>query len=369
MLFLPQVRRRIEHGDDRVRCLRINMSEYESNVTYEQVAHRLGNAKRVMITTHAKPDGDAVGSTLALARALANRGQTAEVFWMGPVESSLLLLTGDTKYQLVEKTRPQGEYDAIVITDTGAWTQLEPLTEWLKPQRERIIVIDHHARGDDVAAMRIVDARAASSTQVLARLLDEMRCEVTPGVGGIAEALFLGLATDTGWFKYESARSEAFALAARLLAYEVDKSRLYQIVEENYGPPRLALEARALGSLTYACGGAVAIQTLGLADFKETGARPEDLTGLVNTPMTVGAVRVSILISQSETGLCKISFRSKPAAPGKPPGDFVDVNVLAQQFNGGGHKHAAGAKLSMEVDQAKARVIAAAESAAASLKA
>jgi phosphoesterase RecJ-like protein len=332
------------------------MADYRSNTTPAQIARRLESAGRTMITTHVKPDGDAVGSTLALARALHQRGRQADVFWMGPVEPSLFQLTGDTPYHMVETQPPDAEYDCIVITDTSAWSQLEPLAAWLRPRREKIMIIDHHAHGDDLASLRIVDPTAAASAQVLVPVLDEMKCELTGGIGGVAEALFLGLATDTGWFKYENASSEAFALAARLLACGVNKSRLYEIVEENFGPQRLALEARALASIEYACDGAVAIQTLRLEDFKAAGAKLEDLTGIVNDPMTVGAVRVSILLSQTEPGVTKISFRSKPARLGRPSGEFVDVNRLAQQFGGGGHKHAAGARLKLDIDAAKAKV-------------
>jgi len=180
-----------------------------------------------------------------------------------------------------------------------------------------------------------------------------MRCELTAGVDGVAEALFVGLATDSGWFRYGNAGAEAFKLASRLLERGVDKSRLYQILEETHGPQRLALEARALASLEYFRGGSVAMQSLRMEDFQAAGASVEDLTGLVNTPMTVGPVRVSVLLSQSTPGMTKISFRSKPAPPGGGQHDFDDVNELANKFGGGGHVHAAGARISLDLEQAR----------------
>ena len=331
------------------------MHEYRSNTTIPQLAKRILAASRIAIVTHLKPDGDAMGAGLALVRALTAKGKTAEFFVMGPIETALKIIAGDTPFHHADNQPPGDDYDLIIITDTGAWSQLEPITAWLKKHHDKTIGIDHHARGDDVAAHRFIDSKAVSTTAILVPLLDEMKCELTGGIGGVAEALFVGLATDSGWFRYENAGPEAFALAARLLKCGVNKSRLYQIIEETFGPQRLALEARALASLEFVRDGTVAIQSLTQSDFKTTGASLEDVTGLVNTPMTVGAVRVSILLTQTQPRLTKISLRSKPAMD---EGDaFIDVNQLAARFGGGGHVHAAGARVNMDIDQAKAAVI------------
>lgn len=331
------------------------MSSYRSNTTIPQLAQRILHAKKIAIVTHLKPDGDAMGSGLALVRALTAAGKAADFFVMGPIEPQLKIIADRTPLQHADKHSPGDDYDLIIITDTGAWAQLEPLEPWLKRHHERTVGIDHHTRGDDVAATRFIDPKAVSTTAILVPLLDEMHCELTGGIGGVAEALFVGLATDSGWFRYENAGPEAFALAARLLRCGVNKSRLYQIIEETFGPQRLALEARALASLEIVRGGTVAIQMLRADDFKSSGATLEDVTGLVNTPMTVGQVRVSVLLTQTQPGLTKISFRSKPAVEESQP--FIDVNQLAARFGGGGHVHAAGARVNMDIDQAKRAVI------------
>jgi phosphoesterase RecJ-like protein len=244
---------------------------------------------------------------------------------------------------------PRGEPDLIVVLDTGAWTQLETIAAWLRERRERVVGIDHHAKGDDVAPMRLVDVTAASTTQVLVDVLDAMGAELTGGSGGVAEALFVGLATDTGWFRYSNADARALRVAARLLETGVDKSRLYQTIEETFLPARLGLLGRALASLEFARNGTVAIMRLRPDDFRATGGRVEDISELVNTPMSVRSVRVSILLAQAGPKGTKLSFRSKPDAPG----GVVDVNLLAQRFGGGGHMHAAGASVNQDVDAAR----------------
>jgi phosphoesterase RecJ-like protein len=335
------------------------MSQYESNTTIPQMANRIMAGHRILITTHARPDGDAIGSALALTRALSARKKVADLFLMGPIESNLLTLAAPTPFRQVERDPPKNDYDLAIVTDTGAWSQVEPLGPWLKQHHDQVLGIDHHTRGDDIASMRLVDPQAVSTTAMLVPLLKHMQCELTGGVGGVAEALFVGLATDSGWFRYGNAGVQAFELAAQLLERGVDKSRLYQILEETYGPQRLALEAKALASLEYVCDGSVAIQSVRAQDFASAGASMEDLTGLVNTPMTVGKVRVSILLAQTTPQLTKISFRSKPAAPGADSGEFVDVNELAAKFGGGGHVHAAGARIKADIDQARTMVLAA----------
>lgn len=330
--------------------------EYVSNATMREVAQRILGARTIAVTSHVKVDGDALGSMLALERALAAKGKRVDLFVMGPLEPNLASVAEHSKLRRVENAPPKDDYDLIIVVDTGAWAQLEPLEAWLRARRDRIIGIDHHARGDDMAAMRLIDMTCASTTQLVLPLLDEMGCEVTGGVGGVAEALFLGLATDTGWFRYANADADVFTAAARLLRHGVDKSRLYQIVEETHRPERLALEGRALASLEYLHGGAVAMMSLSLEDFQETGGRAEEMTGIVNMPLLVGTVRVSVLLSQSEPGLTKVSFRSKPPLPGSAKDDFWNVNDIAHQFGGGGHVHAAGAKLNMDLAQARKAV-------------
>jgi bifunctional oligoribonuclease and PAP phosphatase NrnA len=335
------------------------MSEYISNTTVDAVAKRILAAKRVMITTHTKPDGDAMGSTLALKRALNQKNIESDIYLAGPIERNLLTIAGDTPICIVEQSPPHDDYDLVVVCDTGSWSQLEPVTDFLKPRFDHVIVIDHHAQGNEVGAMTLVDPRVVSTTAMLLPVLERMNARITGGINGIAEALFTGVATDSGWFRHGNAGSDAFALAGLLLACGVDKSRLYEILEETRTPQRLALQARGLASLEYVCDGTVALQSLRIEDFKETGAGPEDLTGLVNEPMSVGAVRVSILLTQNSPRLTKVSFRSKPPRPGTEADDFVNVNVLANKFGGGGHVHAAGARLPVDLDQAKAMVIAA----------
>lgn len=347
---------------------------YRTNATPARLAERIRTARRLLVTTHQKPDGDALGSVLGIVRAARALGIAAEGWLVGPFEPNLLSLAAPTDLVLVDPKSPrlppsaaEGEPDCIVIVDTGAWSQLEVLAPWLRERVERTIGIDHHARGDRVAAERIVDVSAASATVLVAQVVEALGVSFASGAAGawgaagsIAEAIFLGLATDTGWFRFQNANPAAFALAARLLDAGVDKNRLVEIIENSHRPERLAIEARALAKVRLIAGGSIALTTLSLADFAETGATLEETSGVVNMPMAVGSVRAAALLIESEApsaagpGLVKISFRSKPARDGAR---FVDVNELAARFGGGGHVHAAGARIRASLDEAERRIV------------
>lgn len=327
---------------------------YESNTSIDAMGDRLKAAGRVLILTHTKADGDALGSCLSLHRGLRQIGVEGRIMLAGPLDPNLASLIGpeDTVEFFETVGLPDNEPDLIVILDTGAVSQLEPFVEWLAPRYAKVIGIDHHTRGDNVASMRLVDVSCAAAVEALVPVLEAMGVDLTRD--SIATSLFLGLATDTGWFKYSAAGPQVYRLAARLMEAGADKDELFARIEQQSTFGRVAMQGRALSSLTILDG--FALMMLRPADFKETGAKPEDLAGIVNMPMEIGSVRASILLVEFEPGSTKVSFRSKPAVDGH---DAVDVNDLAATFGGGGHVHAAGARIKSGIDGARAQVEAA----------
>ncbi len=324
---------------------------YSTTTTARHIADRFVNAKRVLITSHDKPDGDAIGSALALARALRQRGRVVDIWLSGAFDPVLQCLLANEQPGRAPEKLPSGDYDAVAVLDTGSWGQLEHLGPWLRERREKIMGVDHHRSGDTDFADRIVDTRCASCTQALVPIIDALGVKFDmPGTGGsgsIAEALFAGLATDTGWFRFSSADAAVFTLASRLLSAGVEKDRLYRQLEENSRPPRLGLLGRALSNIRWLANNRAAMMQLMPEDFATASGSPEDLAGVVNAPMQVGSTECSVLLSQTEVGIVKLSFRSKPAL--HAGGGFVDVNRMAGEFGGGGHVHAAGARVKGEM--------------------
>jgi phosphoesterase RecJ-like protein len=243
------------------------------------------------------------------------------------------------------------------VVDTGSWSQLDRLADYVRSFEGDVIVIDHHLQGDaDVGAMRLVDTTAAAACQPVAGLCAALLHLPSPAAldPAIAEPLYLGLATDTGWFRHSNVSPAVFRLAADLVQAGVKHEQLFQTIEQRDRAARLGLMARALSSLEFALDGAAAIMTLTQADFEATGAAPQDVGGIVDLPRSVESVMVSALLTEQrshEGPLTKISMRSK----GGP--HMIDVNVVTRSLGGGGHAQAAGARVSLTVADARAALI------------
>lgn len=325
---------------------------WESNTTPAEVASVLRRCGRVICVTHARPDGDAAGSSLAICRALRHVGVDAQPRYIGPEARWLAQLAGDMKFRVdapgvqVPLTRPDELPDMVVVTDTGSWTQLAEVTDWLKPLGDRTVVIDHHLHGNsEVAKWRLIDTSAAATTQVLAPVCAALlSCEVRSLPRDVAEALYLGLATDTQWFRLSNVTPATLRLAADLLDAGVNHTSLYEMIEQRDSPSRWRLAGRALSSLELHVDGQVAVMQLSLRDFAEAGADRNDTGGFADMVQHIETVRISVILTESETRpgeppMVKVSMRSKPGP------DAVDVNALTRSIGGGGHARAAGAKM------------------------
>ncbi len=332
----------------------MDSTEPLSNTTLSAIARDLDDGDAFVVTTHAKPDGDALGSAIALRHALQLKNKHAELWLMPPLYQAHRALLQDVPYRMHGERSdpfPAFEPDRVVVTDTGAWSQLEPMRVWLAPRWSKNIIVDHHLRADEVAAQRHIDATAAASCEIVADLIDALgvdfdRC--------IATALYMGIASDTGWFRFSNTRAETHELAARLLRCGVDHGDLYSRLEQGERPEKLRLVLRALDSLRLVKDGTAAIMTLRASDFADTGAVPAETERLVDLPQIVRDVQIVVLLTE-ENGATRLSFRSKPG------NTAIDVNQLAKRFGGGGHARAAGAKVQEPVEMVTERLIRAIE--------
>lgn len=338
---------------------------YVSTADAAEIAARLRAAGSAIVLTHGKPDGDAVGSTLAVVRALRLRGATAHAWYVGPWPTWIGAIANDTpaSFHKLSADHPappslDREPDAVVICDTGSWNQLDGVRTWLEQRNNRAVVIDHHLNGNaSVAPLRLIDVKAASATEVAAPVIDELL-----GLKGgafpreVAEALFLGLATDTGWFRFSNVTPRTLRLAARLIESGVEHPRLYELTEQQNSAGRIRLMARALGSMKLHAANSIAMLSLTRQDFVDCGANEEDTGGFGDQPMTIVGVRVvAVLTEMTRPGdphpTTKVSLRSKPG-PGA-----VDVAAACATMGGGGHARAAGAKLKLPLKDATAAVL------------
>jgi phosphoesterase RecJ-like protein len=333
------------------------MADYTSNLDATQAAELLGSARHVIVTAHAKPDGDAFGAVVALTAALTSGGAEVSAQLAGPVPANFRKLAG---YDLVTHFEPQVEWpaaDLLVIVDTGAWAQIEPMRAQIEPLLQRTLIIDHHVSGDVPAPRRFIDSNAAATCEMLGTVIQQLGGGDEDMLANrtVAEALFVGLASDTGWFRFSNTRPATLELAARLLTAGVDQASLHRTLEQTARIEKLRLMTCALSSLRLSADGRLALMVLRAQDFAQCGAYLDETERFVDLPQAIESVQVVVLLTEppevsSGSQKIRLSFRSKPGD------DAVDVAALAEQFGGGGHRRAAGAKAVGPVDQVIERV-------------
>lgn len=344
-------------------------ASWSSNAGIAEVADWLSSRRQIVVLTHSKPDGDAVGSSLAAARAISHvvgpRGGTVTPWYFGPLPAWIDPIAAPTRYRHINGPHPvdtaQGEFepDAVLIVDTGTWPQVDEVRAWLAPRSERAAIIDHHLQGDPAMARRRVVAPTAAAVcepvaELCRLLLGLARYEQLPVE--IAEPLYLGIATDTGWFRHSNVRPETLRLAAALLETGVDHSRIYSLSEQQDRESRVRILARSLASLQMFDNGRIGIVRLTNKDFHDTKAEPGDSGGFTDPILRIASVQVAVALTETfpkpgAAPMTKVSMRSKEGP------DAVDVSVISQRLGGGGHARAAGAKVHATLEETQRLVL------------
>jgi phosphoesterase RecJ-like protein len=337
---------------------------YSNNAAPHKIVERLRHAKSVFVITHRKADGDALGSTLGLVRTLRHLDHDALAIFPGPwIEVFNPLLRDTPRAHINENEDPaeklhNREPDAIVLVDTGSRQQLGALCPWVEQRADRTIIIDHHASGDDhLGDTRWIEPPAAAAAEMVAKVSTELTRLDSPAQlpVDVAEPLYMGIATDTGWFRYSNTQSSTMRLAADFLDAGVDHNRLMRLSEQSDPPQRVMLLARALNSLRLDDNKQIATLVIRRKDLQELGLENSDSGAINDRILSVATVRATAIITEIDGNACKASLRSKP--PLNDGERDVDVNVVAQTFGGGGHRRAAGARVELPVDQARDAIV------------
>ena len=304
--------------------------------------------QRFLLTTHIRPDGDALGSLLALADALKGLGKTVRTVVASSVGARYRFLDPESRLEYFEPPGdPWRETDVAVVLDTSAWGQLGTFGPFLKGLAVPKVVIDHHQTQDDLGALRLVDTTAEATGRLVFDALAALGVPLSPAV---ATELFVALAMDTGWFRHSNTSGATFALAGKLVDAGASPELLYEHLFEENTPGRLKLTGLVLERMQVTCAGQVASSEIRRGDYEATGATPADSEDMVNFTRSLAGVEVGLLFMEQPRGGIKVSFRSRSR---------VDVARVAERFGGGGHPRAAGATLAGSLDEARARVLAA----------
>jgi bifunctional oligoribonuclease and PAP phosphatase NrnA len=299
----------------------------------EQVVAELRAADKLLLTTHENPDGDALGSLLAMHWILEQLGKDSVMF-MSPDEFPLPWeyrawtfegMAGAPPADVAERT--------IVFLDCGNIDRMP--VDFLQADGLHILNIDHHHDNTRFGTVNLVCPVASSTAEMVWRIAKELDAEITPP---IADALYTGLVTDTGRFMYENTTPAAHRMAAELIEAGVEPHEVYRRLYEDLPFRRLQLLERALSSVERYDDGVITVAHLVKEDYEQTGALEADSEGVVDHMRAVEGTAVAVvvreLLGDGRDGMRKVSLR---ATDGR-----VDVSRIAREFGGGGHPQAAG---------------------------
>ncbi|MEO6001539.1 MAG: bifunctional oligoribonuclease/PAP phosphatase NrnA [Opitutus sp.] len=298
----------------------------------------------VAVLGHARPDGDCIGSQVALARVLNARGQTTICVNADKVPRRLEFLAQGMDFRRTDQVLQDSTDYAAVFVDCA--DQARP-GERLKARfPDAVGNIDHHVSNIGYAEFNLVDSGSAAACEVLAGVFFDNHLEVD---AQSAQALYTGILTDTGQFRFTSTTRRTFLLAAELMARGANPTEAGFQLYERESQGKLQLLQHFLGSLQMECGGRVCIGMLPNGVFEETGSTTEDTEGLVDYARSIDGVDVGVLIEERPDGAVKASLRSKDPQ--------YRLDRVAAQFNGGGHACAAGLSVKLSAAELRSQLL------------
>jgi phosphoesterase RecJ-like protein len=304
----------------------------------KDVLKHIEQRDRFLLTSHARPDGDAVGSALACCQILRSMGKQADVVLHDGVPRVYQPLPfADT---VVRADRVNGNYDAAIILecDSVQRTRLQGLEDRF------LISIDHHVSGRPFADVNWIDPKAVATAEMVYRLAREAGVKISPE---IATCLYTAVLTDTGSFMFEGTNEHTFALARELVLAGADPAHCARNVYFGHSTAKLRLLGAALSNLQRH--GALAWIWVSSAEMERLGAKEEDCEGLVNYALSIQDVEVAVFFRELPDGRFRVSLRSKGQ---------LNVAEVAEQFGGGGHACASGCSLDGPLPAAVARIMA-----------
>jgi len=302
----------------------------------EQMIAACSAAKTVLIATHVNPDGDAIGSSLALAETLQKLGKKVVLYDRDPVPYMFTFLPLADHF--VSRIPEDEIFDLLLLLDCSELSRTGDVLPGFTGYRQ-MGCIDHHVTNDSFAQVNLIDAKASAT----AELVYEVISRVDPDFSReVAINLYTGIITDTGSFHYANSTPRSFAIAGEMVNRGVDPWMVAQQVYESEPVSRLQLLGSVLQTLQISPDGKAACVTVTREMYEQTGTSAEHTDRLVNYPRSIAGVEVAFLLRQDGEKSYKLSFRSR--------GD-VDVASLAQEFGGGGHKNAAGCYLTGTADE------------------
>lgn len=300
-----------------------------------------------VLTSHIRPDCDALGSELGMAEVLRAVGKNVRIInahdtppglqFLDPAEDIEVL----RRHVEAEDIKP----DCIMVLDTSAWAQLGAMAEVVEETHAAKLVVDHHLGEDDMGATLFKDTSAEATGHLVVQAADALGVPLTRKM---ATPLYAAIATDTGWFRFSSTSAETYRCIARLVDAGASPTEIYGDLYERDTLGRVKLRGRILSRTTAELGGRLVYTWVLADDFEKTGALPSDTEDAINLTLAIAGTDAAVIMIEQLKGGFKLSFRSRCE---------LDCNEVARKFGGGGHKAAAGAFIEGNIESVKEQVL------------
>jgi bifunctional oligoribonuclease and PAP phosphatase NrnA len=313
------------------------------NLGFAPIGNALQSAGTVAVLTHVRPDGDAIGSQLAMVLALQKLGKTVVAWNEDGLPESFAFLRGS---EVITKPPDEPmEFDIVLALDTAAKNRLGTGIKAVRACRT-LVNIDHHASNPGYGDLNYIDVQAPATGQIVYQLLQDQKLPFFPE---IADALFVAISTDTGSFRYQNTTARTFEIAGKLVEAGVDLATISHRIYESYPKRRILLLSQLLNEATFHANDRIATFSLTEATKTRLAIDPADVDGLIDVIRSIDTVVVAIFFEELEDQRVRISVRSKDLR--------IDANRICSTWGGGGHQLAAGARIRGTLEEVRTKVI------------
>lgn len=309
------------------------------------IANELRKAPKVALFSHISPDGDCLGSMLALGIALRKLGKQVFLYNPDEVPHNLSFLPGASE---VMRALPEQLPQTLCFLDCADLRRVN-LEQNQLPKDAVVLNIDHHISNQKFGTINLVEANASATGEIVMELIRELQVSLDQE---IATNLYTAIVTDTGSFQYSNTKPRTHRLAADLMESGIDLLQIHHYIFDQKPLAQVKLLTRGLANLKLYAEGQLAVITLHRKDFEETGAQESLSEGVINNARSIEGVEVAVLLKELEPRKIRIGFRSNL---------WFNVNELASRFSGGGHQRAAGCTIEASLEEARQAVIQAVE--------
>ncbi len=307
--------------------------------TLDNILEQINKAESIVILTHENPDGDAIGTGLALYNALKQYGKKADII-IPEYPRNFSFLPGTEE---IKKESEVKKYDLAISVDCATIKMLNGFSNYFEDAKVKIS-IDHHSTNTMFGDYNYVIPEAPACAQVLIVMLEYFKIDITKEIG---TCILTGIITDTGGFKYSGVTAETFEFVAGLMNKGINVSKIYRKVLQTKTRANFELNRIATDRLEFLEDGKVAFTYITKEDEEKVSAESGDHEGIVETGRDIEGVEVSIFIRQTDKG-CKVSMRSN---------EYVNVSDICLLLGGGGHIRAAGVTMQCTIEQAKEKIL------------